>query len=384
MAHRRAFSTLAIPDHPRFAGFGRFAEREIRPWLVKQDAARRKTVRLMIKIGAGTAAGAAILMLLAFTVFGMHPGAALIVCGGVPLFFGGSAIWFVAFAFRTKLKGFLLPKVCEQLKLRHVGASPAFPISAFDAAGLFPRHDRRLLEDGMEGDERGMPFAVAEARISRRRPASKSGSTNYKMVWRGLVIACAAPRPFRGLTLIMPERGFVDRLFGSAPAERITLGLPDLEAGLEIRTTDRQEARMVLVERVMRRLAELGRRLGRERPSLALAGEHVLLAVPSRADRSRAVRCSRRSTIRAGSKSCWRRSRWCWPWRANLRMPCAWGGRAPDAGRQPKRRTCGKAAEIKAIVRGGRRHRGLTPRRPFPYFAARFWPGSHRPLPCYA
>lgn len=285
MAHRRAFSTLALPDHPRFAGFGRFAEREIRPWLVEQDAARRKTVRLMVKIGAGTAALIAILLFLAFSVFAMHPAVALIVCGGVPAFLGGGAIWLVGFAFRTKLKGFLLSKVCGQLGLRYVGPSPAFPIAAFDAAGLFPRHDRRHLEDGMEGDERGMPFAVAEARISRRRSTSKSGSANYTVVWRGLVIACAAPREFRGLTLIMPERGFVDRLFGSAPAERITLGLPELEAGLEIRTTDRQEAKMVLVERVMRRLAELGRRLGRERPSLALAGEHVLLAVPSRADR---------------------------------------------------------------------------------------------------
>ena len=104
-------------------------------------------------------------------------------------------------------------------------------------------------------------------------------------MWRGILFAARTPRPFKGLTLVMPERGFVASLFESRPAEQVTLDLGELEEGLEIRTTLPEEARHVLTERVMRRLHELQHRLGSDRPSLALAGDRVLLAIRSKKDR---------------------------------------------------------------------------------------------------
>jgi hypothetical protein len=275
---------LVVPAHPRFAGFAAFAQRDILPWLADKEIERRKVVKRAALVLAGTAAVMAASFWLAFAVFEAHPVVAVIVFGGVPAFLGGGGAWLLLTMFRAEMKGFLLPKIAERLKLDYAGPSPGFPFEAFVRAGMLPRHARHVLEDGIASEEAGVLFEAAEARLQVRR-SGKSGSSSYKTIWRGLLFAARAPRPFQGLTLVMPERSFVARLFESQPAEPVALGLGALEDGLEIRSTFPEEARMVLTERVMRRLGELARRLGPERPALALAGERVLLAIRSKKDR---------------------------------------------------------------------------------------------------
>lgn len=280
----RAARPLEVPAHSRFAGFQPFYQREILPWLVEKEDARRKAVRRAAIVVAATAGVIAALQALAFGVFEMQTMLAIVVFGLVPAFLGGAIAWLLLTMFRAEMKGFLLPKIAGRLKLDYTGPSPGFPFDAFLGSGMLPRHARHNLEDGVASEEAGVLFEAAEARLQVRR-SSKSGSSHYKTIWQGLLFAARAPRPFKGLTLVMPERGFVARLFEREPAERITLGLGDLEDGLEIRTTVPEEARMTLTDRVMRRMHELQRRLGADRPSLALAGDRVLLAIRSKKDR---------------------------------------------------------------------------------------------------
>jgi hypothetical protein len=280
----RAHRSIDVPAHPRFAGFAPFYQREILPWLVEKEDARRKAVRRAAIIVAVTVSVIAALQALMHGVFGMGTILAVVLFGMVPAFLGGGGAWLVLTMFRAEMKGFLLPKIAERLKLDYTGPSPGFPFDAFMGAGMLPRHARHGLEDGIASEEAGVLFAAAEARLQTRQ-SGKSGSSNYKTIWRGLLFAARTPRPFKGLTLVMPERGFVASLFESRPAERIALGLGDLENGLEIRSTVPEEARHVLTDRVMRRLSELQRRLGSDRPSLALAGDRVLLAIRSKKDR---------------------------------------------------------------------------------------------------
>jgi len=275
--------SLDLPVHPRFAGFDAFARREILPWLAQQEANRRRAVRQFIGIVAGTVVVVPLLLLLAFGVLGTGIEIGIIVFGVFPAFVGGTGAFMMLAAFRRKMKGVLLPKVCEQLKLRYVGRAPDFPFDAFVRAGMLPRHDKHGLDDGIVCDEQGVLFSAAEARLTVRR-RTKNGTTD-STVWRGLLLAAHAPRKLKGLTLVMPARGFVARLFESRPAEPVDLGLPDLVQGLEIRSTFPEEARMILTERVMRRFAELARRLGDDKPSLAIVDDDVLLAIRSPRDR---------------------------------------------------------------------------------------------------
>jgi hypothetical protein len=280
----RTHRPIDVPAHPRFAGFAPFYQREILPWLIEKEAARRKAVRRATSIAVATIAVVAALQALMHGVVGMDTILAIILFGMVPGFLGGAGAWLLLTLFRAEMKGFLLPKVAERLKLEFKGASAAFPFDAFMGAGMLPRHARHQIEDVIASEEAGIVFEAAEARLQTRQ-SSKSGGSSYRTFWRGLLFAARTPRPFKGLTLVMPERGFVARIFESRPAERIALGLSALEAGLEIRSTLPEEARTVLTERVMRRLDELRRRLGSDRPSLALAGDRVLLAVRSKKDR---------------------------------------------------------------------------------------------------
>lgn len=284
-SHIHRYAKLDVPGHVRFAGFEAFAAHEIFPWLAGKEGDRRKTLRRAAIVVGITLVVIALLQVLAFMVFDMDPVLAVIVFGMVPGFLGGGGAWLLLTMLRAEVKSFLLPKVCERLKLSYTGPAAGFPFAAFAASGMLPRHDRHTLEDGIESTESGIAFAAAEARLSVRSGSTKSGSPTYKTVWRGLLFAARTPRPLKGATLVMPERGFVSRLFESRPAERIELGLGPLEAGLEIRSTFPAEARMVLNERVMRRLAALAEKLGPDKPSLALLDDHVLLALRSKRDR---------------------------------------------------------------------------------------------------
>ena len=231
-----------------------------------------------------TAGAIAAMQLLAFAVVGTRqPVLVIVFFGLVPAVIGGAIAYFLVRQFRADLKDFLLPKVCDRLKLRYMGSSSQLRIADFAATGMLPSHNRHSLEDGIESEQTGTVFHAAEARLVKSTQTSK-GPDN-KNVWRGLLMAARSARPFDGLTLVMPAQGFITRLFGDRPHERIDLGFAELDSGLEVRTTLPEEARRVLNLQVMKSLAELARRLGHDRPSLALMGEHVLLAVATKRDR---------------------------------------------------------------------------------------------------
>lgn len=282
----RQHHALDLPTQPRFAGFEAFASREIFPWLAGKEEERRRTVRLVVAIVAGTAAGIVLVHALLFALYGGTSALAIVFFALVPAIIAGFVAYFLLRSFRADLKDFLLPTVCERLKLRYVGSSSRLPVERFAATGMLPEHNRHALDDGIESDAGGIAFEAAEAKFQMKKGTGR-GST-LKTVWRGVLMAARAQQPFAGLTLVMPAQGFIARLFADRPHERVELASGELAAGLEARTTDAEEARRVLSPHVMRTLADLAHRLGRDRFSLALAGPDVFLAVESKCDRFQA------------------------------------------------------------------------------------------------
>jgi hypothetical protein len=156
------------------------------------------------------------------------------------------------------------------------------PFDRFVAARLLPPHGSATFLDGIECRD-ALRFSAIETVLRQSQVGSGAGDSDT--LWRGLLVALPAPRPLSGRTLVMSERGAIEQFFDSRRAEPIDLGFGDLAAGLEVRTTDPDEARGILTERVMRRIADLARRLGRERPSLALFEGDILLAIETRKNR---------------------------------------------------------------------------------------------------
>lgn len=279
---------LELPAHPRFKGFQSFAEREIVPHLAEKEAERRAALRRAKLTGGATALIVALLPAVSIGVLEWGALFSMFAFGLVPAIVGGFLALLPLARFQSSIGDFLLAKTCAHLGLRHTGAAPALSLERFHAARLLPQYDSHHFEDGIEGDAPDLAFRAAEASITQSR-SNSDGGPDEETAWRGLLVEVPAPRRFQGRTLVIPARGAVERFFDQRDAERISLGLGELEEGLEIRTTDPGEARAVLTERVMRRLAELARRLGRERPALALIDDSVLLAIASERDRFRAA-----------------------------------------------------------------------------------------------
>lgn len=278
---------LEVPAHPRFAGFAAFAARELLPWLAAKEADRRRALR-GAAFGAGiVAAFVAALQVFAFAVLGTEPLFNLVAFGAVPALMGGFAAQWPLRRFRADIKDHLLERICAQLGLRHTGDAPGLPFARFAEARLLPAHDDFALSDGIETMEGatagGGAFTAAEAKLTER--SSDSDGDRTRTAWRGLLVAVPAPRPFTGRTIVIPERGRIERFFDSRAAERIELGMPDLERGIEIRTTDPAEARAALTATVMRSFADLARNLAPARAALALVEGDVLLAIETEVNR---------------------------------------------------------------------------------------------------
>lgn len=279
---------LELPAHPRFKGFQAFAEREIVPHLAEKEAARRAALRRAKVTGAATALVVALLLAVSIGVFAWGTVFSLLAFGLVPAIVGGILAVLPLARVQSSINDFLLAKACAHLGLRHTGAAPALSIERFRMARLLPQHGSHRFEDGIEGAGPDLAFRAAEATIKQSRSDSDGGS-DEETLWRGLLVEVPAPRRFQGRTLVLPARGAVEQFFDKRDAQLISLGLGELEEGIEIRTTDADEARAVLTGRVMRRLADLSHRLGRERPALALIDDNVLLAIASERDRFRAA-----------------------------------------------------------------------------------------------
>lgn len=241
-------------------------------------------LRRVLLIVAATAVVIALLLVLAFVVLKMGTFMGLLAFGLAPAIIGGMTAIAQVGSFQSSFNEFLLAKTCEHLQLRYTGSNPTLAFARFMEARLLPKHDACKFEDGADGVAPDTVFSAAEATLIKKGKTDQGGDDD-KEVWRGLLVEVPAPRPFAGRTIVLPERGAIDRLFDDRAAERIELGVGALEQGLEIRSTDADEARAVLTERVMRRLGELAGRLGRERPALGLFEGSVLFAVESERNR---------------------------------------------------------------------------------------------------
>jgi len=190
--------------------------------------------------------------------------------------------------FRVDLRDSLLAKTCEHLGLRYTGANATVPMYRFTEMRLLPEYDNANFWGGVESVGPDLVFTAAGVKlIPKRDPEDDPFTTS----WRGLLMAVTPPHRFRGRTVLISERGkfarllerIVKSLTGHA-TERIKLGLGELEAGLEILTTDPAEAREILTERAMRRLAEIMQVFGSEQTSLGFVEDSMLLAIATDAN----------------------------------------------------------------------------------------------------
>ncbi len=271
---------LAVPDHPRFAGFGAAYADKIAPWLATFEEKRKKTLRLSATIAAGAVGVTVLLLLFAFFVIDPHPVVAVVAFGGVPAFAGAFATYLPIWLFKTRIKIGLLPKVTEVLGLTYRLKPADFPFDRFQSAGLLPRHDRKHLEDSVSGSHEGAEFELCEAVLSKRKSSSNSSGESHVTVFRGLLFVFDFHKRFSGTTIVTRDPGALGKLFPGGKPDRVALEDPHFEKIFEAYGTDQVEARYLLTPAFMERvvaLAELTTESKRP-PELAFIGDKLVIA----------------------------------------------------------------------------------------------------------
>jgi hypothetical protein len=119
---------------------------------------------------------------------------------------------------------------------------------------IFPRFDRKEVEDFIEGEYKGVRLSLHETKLVRRR--RKSSVTTF----RGLVLELELKKNFAGKTLLKKDQGSVGNFFRGEDfvgLKRTPLEDPEFEKIFQVFTEDTVEARFVLTTAFMERLLNL-------------------------------------------------------------------------------------------------------------------------------
>jgi hypothetical protein len=173
----------AAAPRPEFLGLGAFYKGTLAPWLADHEGRRQRARRLRWLIFA-----AGYPLLAAWFWYelvndgdGFWFGLIVVLAIGV-LVVGNIALW----RLQSDVKNFVMNALAGYFKFTYQ-ARPAFDgIDLFRDLELVPYHTRAGFEDGLEGEIRGVPFSMVEARLTERRGTGKSAKT--VTVFHGLLL----------------------------------------------------------------------------------------------------------------------------------------------------------------------------------------------------
>jgi len=269
--------------HPRLKGLATFWQRQLAPALSALEGERKAALGVFRQRGLLALLGTAALVVLPFLMAPATDAATW------ALFLGLTA-GFIGYAWassplqrlRKQAKAHLVSHVCRFSKLDYTADAAGFPFADFMEARLLPHHNRVTLEDGVSGKVQGVPLTLCDARLVRRTRNHKGRSSN-STVFQGLLIVTPLPGPPASEPiLLLPDWGRIGNfLAGLGKRKRVTdLALdPAFDRRFEVFADDAAVAAARLnpaLQACVLRLAELNDRT----PSLALAGDKLLIALP--------------------------------------------------------------------------------------------------------
>lgn len=264
---------------PWETGFSGIYEAEIAPALGKieaeRQALRRTRDRRLVVVGEiAVAAVAGILFLI-------PPGGPKVIPLVATLFltvFGVLAVRVLGqSAYAERLRAVIVPHAAAFYGLSYDRkAEGAPPIVRYSRLGLIPPGEVEL-SDGIVGRRQGVDFALAEARVRRKRGKSTS------LVFRGLLLRIATESPAPTPIVIAPERGGVMQEIASAlglgsgkELRHVDTGIRGFEALFSLRAGDPDAARAWLPASFLHALLALAEeetaRAGE--PAVAAAFDH--------------------------------------------------------------------------------------------------------------
>jgi len=257
-----------------------FLEQELMPWLREQENDRLRVFGRCMRRAAGPVAGAfALLMLLA-----IFPKPLLVIVSvfAIPALLIWALFLFApSFFWEDRFHKAFYRRIFGHFGLELMDPPPIGVLDDFYILALPPNGKAYEMWAHARGEIGGIPCDIALARhdFSHRLPGGGSGSTGSLFVR-----LFSYPKPFSGVTAIIPDRGSALNLVRARPhvenarVERARLENTEFESLFEVYSTDQVEARYLLTPRFMERIMDVQRQLGRElRLAFGLGKLHLQL-----------------------------------------------------------------------------------------------------------
>jgi hypothetical protein len=248
---------------------------------VRLDTLRRINAAMLWRVPLGVVGAAVLWMMSQFTGDPADTFDLLMVMA-----FGGLAGYFWASYqlsgdYQRRYKERVLPRIAEGFGA--LSWRPAQPrLDDFRRHRLFPEWDYADAEDEILGQYRGMELSIVELKLI------KGSGKNRRTIFQGLTAAVTLPRSLRGVTLVVPDRGFLgnfaERLRGGE-LQVVRLEDPAFEKAYEVYGSDQVTARALLTPAFMERFMALAASGRFGAPVALVQDNHLLLAMASpRAD----------------------------------------------------------------------------------------------------
>ncbi|MEQ8266029.1 MAG: DUF3137 domain-containing protein [Parvibaculum sp.] len=268
------------PERHSTTAYQTFLEEEFVPWLAEQEGERRHVFGRSWRRAAPAlfAALAVFLLMLVFQTPPLVLAAALVV--------PSCLIWAL---FRFDLAFFWEERFQKAFWARIFGY---FGLDSVDppSMGLFNDFYFFALPPGGRAYEicihgRGEFQGVAcDIMLGRHATSGRSPYGGRTASAGSLFVRLAYPKPFSGVTSVLPDYGSAVNLVRQRPyaekggVARVRLENPDFEALFEVYSTDQVEARYLLTPRFMERVMDLRKRFGHElRMAFGNGGLYLLL-----------------------------------------------------------------------------------------------------------
>jgi len=259
------------PPRPEFLALGAFYKQEIEPWLQSQEGRRRKArlLRWLI-IGGGLAPLAVWLVVVltgdwsGFWLFViMVLGIIVVAVGNIPIS-----------KLSSDVKAFVMEKLAGFFRFSY-SATPDFPDAPyFTELRMLPIHDKRNLEDGIEGEIKGVKFRMVDAHLTQRR---KSGKSHKNVtVFRGLLL-CLPHAPTGEDAACVWRRDVGQWATGQGWGE-VSVGDPAFDGTYIVHSDSKETARRLLDAGIRRAFTAIDEREDVDDVRLGITHDRLLLA----------------------------------------------------------------------------------------------------------
>jgi hypothetical protein len=159
--------------------------------------------------------------------------------------------------YNTSIKSIIFPKIISFIGDFKYSAQCSATVAQMKNSDIVPKHTIENNEDKIVGEYKDVKINLFESHLKIEQRSKNT--TNYKTVFKGMVITLSMNKNFNGKTVVKRDKGAFGNWFKakSTKLSNVKLEDPNFEKIFEVYSSDQIEARYLLTTSFMERLSQL-------------------------------------------------------------------------------------------------------------------------------